>query len=252
MPAGGNYSLETRGPMRLASVTMSRAFLLLFCLLSPLHLVASSLPRLFVIGDSISIQYGPHLERFLSGSFAYDRKRDAAGGAKADHNLDVPQGANGGDSAMVLAYLKARAAGEAIEAGVLLLNCGLHDIKTDLTSQAKQVPPDAYARNLRAILAEAERMKLRVVWVRTTPVVTEIHNARSRSFHRFAADVAAYNAIADEIMAEAQVPVIDLHGFSARFVPAGFVDHVHFSEDVREKQAAFIAGALDMWRVIAR
>lgn len=230
---------------------MSRAFLLLFCLLSPLQLVASPLPRLFVIGDSISIQYGPHLERFLSGSFAYDRKRDAAG-AKAEQNLDVPRGANGGDSAMVLAYLRARAAGEPIEAGVLLLNCGLHDIKTDIATQAKQVPPDAYARNLRAILAEARRMNLHVVWVRTTPVITEIHNARSRSFHRFAADVADYNAIADEIMAETKVPVIDLHGFSARFVPAGFVDHVHFSEDVREKQAAFIAGALGMWRANVR
>jgi lysophospholipase L1-like esterase len=231
---------------------MFRAFLLLTCLLAPLQLVASSVTRLFVIGDSISIQYGPYLERFLGGSFAYDRKRDAAGGAKAEHNLDVPQGANGGDSAMVLAYLKARAAGQPIAADVLLLNCGLHDIKTDPATNAKQVPPDAYARNLRAILAEARRMNLRVVWVRTTPVITEIHNARSRSFHRFAADVAAYNAIADEIMAEAKVPVIDLHGFSARFVPAGFIDHVHYSEAVREKQAAFIAGALGMWRANAR
>ena len=44
------------------------------------------------------------------------------------------------------------------------------------------------------------------------------------------------------------VPIVDLHAFSARFVPAGFIDHVHFAEDVREKQAAFLAGALAMWR----
>jgi lysophospholipase L1-like esterase len=208
---------------------------------------ADSPPRLFVVGDSISIQYGPHLEKFLGGSFAYDRKRDGAGGAKAEHNLDVPKGANGGDSAMVLAYLKARAGNDPVAADILLLNCGLHDIKTDPQSGAKQVALDAYARNLRAILDVAGSMKLKVIWVRTTPVIDEIHNARSRSFHRHAADVAAYNATADEIMTEAGVPIIDLHAFSARFVPAGFVDHVHFSEDVREKQAAFLAGALAMW-----
>jgi lysophospholipase L1-like esterase len=227
---------------------MKHAVLVLVVFLLHLPAWAAAKPRLFVVGDSISMHYGSYLEAFVSGSFEYDRKRDAAGGAKAAHNLDVPQGANGGDSAMVLAYLKTRAERAPLQADVLLLNCGLHDIKTDLTTQAKQVAPDAYARNLRAILDVAKQMKLQVVWVRTTPVVTEIHNARSRAFHRFAADVAAYNAIADEIMGEAGVPIIDLHGFSARFVPAGFVDHVHFSEDVREKQAAFIAGALKMLR----
>lgn len=230
---------------------MSRVALTLAFLLLPGALFASSLPRLFVIGDSISIQYGPYLEAFVSGSFTYDRKRDAAGGAKAGHNLDVPQGANGGDSSMVLAYLKTRAARDPLKADVLLLNCGLHDIKTDLKTGARQVPPEDYARNLRAILVEAKTAGAAVIWVRTTPVVTEIHNARSRAFHRFAADVAAYNAIADEIMSAAGVPIIDLHGFSARFVPAGFVDHVHFSETVRERQAAYIAGALEMWRKTA-
>jgi lysophospholipase L1-like esterase len=227
---------------------MLRAILFLSFLLAVTAAPASPLPRVFVIGDSISIQYGPHLERFLAGNFAYDRKRDGAGGARAEHNLDVPQGANGGDSAMVLAYLMARAEREPIAADVLLLNCGLHDIKTDVESGAKQVPADAYARNLRSILEVARAMKLAVVWVRTTPVIDEIHNARTRSFRRHAADVAAYNAIADEIMTAAGVPVLDLHAFSARFVPAGFIDHVHFAEDVREKQAAFLAGALGMWR----
>lgn len=227
---------------------MLRAILFLSFLLTATLASASPSPRVFVIGDSISIQYGPYLERFLTGTFAYDRKRDGAGGAKAEHNLDVPQGANGGDSAMVLAYLKARAEREPIAADVLLLNCGLHDIKTDPQSGAKQVPAEAYARNLRSILEVARGMNLAVVWVRTTPVIDEIHNARSRSFHRHAADVAAYNAIADEIMTAAGVPIVDLHAFSARFVPAGFIDHVHFAEDVREKQAAFLAGALAMWR----
>lgn len=37
------------------------------------------MPRLFVIGDSISIHYGPHLQRLLGATFDYDRK--GGGGA---------------------------------------------------------------------------------------------------------------------------------------------------------------------------
>ena len=45
-------------------------------------------------------------------------------------------------------------------------------------------------------------------------------------------------------MLEAGVPLIDLHGFSAKFLPDGFCDHVHYTEAVQMLQAAFIAGAL--------
>lgn len=50
-------------------------------------------PRLFVIGDSISIFYGPYLKKYVEGKFDYDRKRDKG---EAMKNLDNPVGANGG------------------------------------------------------------------------------------------------------------------------------------------------------------
>ena len=53
------------------------------------------LPTCYVIGDSISIQYGPYLESALGASWQYDRK---SGDAEARKNLDIPIGANGGDS----------------------------------------------------------------------------------------------------------------------------------------------------------
>lgn len=205
------------------------------------------LPRLFVIGDSISIQYGDALERRIAGTFRYDRKRDDAGAPRALSNLDVPTGANGGDSAMVLAYLRHRRATDPISAEVLLLNCGLHDIKTDPATRIRQVEPAAYEANLRAIVAEVAAMGPALVWVRTTPADEYIHNPRNTGFWRFAADVAAYNGIADRVMAEAAVPGIDLHGFSQGFLPAGFCDHVHYTEPVREEQARFIAERLTAW-----
>lgn len=202
------------------------------------------LPRLFVIGDSISMHYGPLLERFLAGSFAYDRKQDAAGAGADPGNLDIPTGPNGGDSAMVLAYLRLRRKGGGIPADVLLLNCGLHDLKVDLVTGQRQVPLSQYCENLSAILSEAREMGLACVWVRTTPVIDERHNLPGKTFHRFAADVSVYNRAADLIMAQEHVPAIDLHGFSKKLLPDHLADHVHYDEAGRALQAAFIAGAL--------
>lgn len=55
--------------------------------------------NLFVIGDSVSIHYGPYLKKMIEYKFNYDRKR---GIEQALEDLDTPIGANAGDSKMVL------------------------------------------------------------------------------------------------------------------------------------------------------
>ncbi len=206
-----------------------------------------TLPKLFVVGDSISIQYGPYLEHYLAGRYHYSRKQ---GTELALQNLDVAQGANGGDSGHMLAFLQAMQAGGGIPADVLLLNCGLHDIKTDPATGAKQVTADQYEANLRAIIPLASAMGLKVVWVRTTPVVDNVHNTRpNMEFHRHAADGEAYNAIADGVMCENKVPSIDLYTFTRNLGPDVYCDHVHFHEHVREKQAAYLPGWLDLFTI---
>ncbi|MCF7848090.1 MAG: hypothetical protein K9M45_04505 [Kiritimatiellales bacterium] len=194
--------------------------------------------KIYVIGDSISIQYGPHLEKYLDGFADYSRKE---GVDEALLDLDTPQGANGGDSRMVRAYLAQRLRKNPIQADVLLLNCGLHDIKTNPETGAKQVELPQYQDNLRAIIRLVAGMKPGLVWIRTTPCDEKIHNRRP-DFHRFAADVRAYNEAADNIMAEAGIPIIDLYTFTANLGDDLYCDHVHFKEHIREKQAAFIAG----------
>ena len=196
------------------------------------------IPTVFVIGDSISIHYGPHLEAAGAGFFHYDRKR----GSSAENEMDFATGANGGDSARVLAYLKERQAGDPIRADILLLNCGLHDVKMPPDRDELQVPPGQYEQNLRAILAEADRTGLRVAWVRTTPVVDAIHLAHCSAFRRRAADVDAYNAIADSVMQGR--PIFDLWEFSRRLGEEAFSDHVHYSPDARMRQGTFLAGCL--------
>lgn len=200
------------------------------------------LPRLFVLGDSISIQYGPYLEQYLIGRYRYDRKR---GTEPALAGLEPPHDENGRDSMHVLAFLRAMQRHSGIEADMLLLNCGLHDIKTDPASGEKQVTPELYESNLRAIIQVAREMGLRVVWVRTTPVDDAIHNRHSTEFHRHAADCEAYNTIADSIMRALEVPSIDLYSITRSLGPDLYCDHVHFHEHIREKQAAYIAGWLE-------
>ena len=92
--------------------------------------------KFYLIGDSISLHYGPYLKEYLNGIMEYSRKE---GEEEAMLNLDKPQGANGGDSSMILSFLEAKATSGGIDADVILLNCGLHDIKTTPATEEKQM-----------------------------------------------------------------------------------------------------------------
>lgn len=191
--------------------------------------------QLFMLGDSISLHYGEHLPKMLPADVLYRRKGQEGGGPLLDFDE-----ANGGDSSLVLEYLERNEAWRACD--LLLVNCGLHDIKVAKGQRERQVPLTSYVANLRAVVELAEQAGARLVWARTTPVDDAIHAASGGPFDRFSADCEAYNAAADEIMAEAGVPVIDLHAFTASLGEPLYCDHVHFHEHVREKQAAFVAG----------
>jgi lysophospholipase L1-like esterase len=197
--------------------------------------------KIYVLGDSISIGYGPFLDAYLNGIIEYSRKE---GEEEALLNLDKPQGANGGDSGMVLSFLKAKAESGGIDADMLLLNCGLHDIKTNPKTGEKQVPIDRYRENLEAIVHTVSSMKCSLIWIRTTPCDEAVHNKRCKDFHRFSADCIAYNNVADQIMKASGIPSIDLYSFTLNLGENLYSDHVHFPQHIKEKQAAFISGWL--------
>lgn len=212
------------------------------CLLTCILLgAAPSMPKLYVIGDSISMRYGPFLEKYVQGVWQYDRKSDDGQAAK---NLDVPVGANGGDSRMVLEYLKLKAPDKSFQPDVLLLNCGLHDIKRNPETNAIQVDSASYRKNLEAIYQLLHKRTIRLVWMRTTPVEDERHNSRSKAFKRYARDLDAYNAIADEVMHKHGVSIIDLYTFTRSLGSEHFVDHVHYDDFAMQLQAGYIAGFL--------
>jgi hypothetical protein len=201
------------------------------------------LPQIFVIGDSISIHYGTHLEKYLQGKFRYDRKNDSIS-IKAGDYLDFPQGANGGDSKMVLAYLKFKLNQKNFKPDILLLNCGLHDIKRNPQTNVIQVDTLTYKQNLENIYTLLKKQKIRLIWIRTTPVVDSIHNLRSKNFYRYAKDLDIYNRIADEVWDKRKVQSIDLYTFTKKLGNGVFTDHVHYDESTCVLQAAFLAGYL--------
>jgi hypothetical protein len=225
-------------------------------------------PRLFILGDSISIDYGPFLERMLAGRFCCDRKgsellaTENPGQSSASQDILQRLAAldkglpalNGGDSHAVRAYLHSMVARFTPDWSFLLLNCGLHDVRVDPQTRVHQVEKENYASNLGEIRRMASSLGQRVIWVRTTPVADDRHQRLNPDFQRFNADVIAYNTIADGRMKEVGIPIIDLYNFTLGLckTPKGledlFIDHVHFKEGISQLQAAYIAGWLEAYQ----
>lgn len=212
-----------------------------------MNLVPSALPALFVLGDSISIAYGPILERLLAGRFMYNRKGYAFLGSQG---IDSPL-VNGGDSQSMLTFLQREASQLGSDCSILLLNCGLHDLRVNPKSGAHQVKLESYLRNLEQIIPLAFGLSQNVIWIRTTPVSDAHHNRLNLEFHRYNADVITYNAGADAVMEKAGIPSIDLYHFTLGLCEKPedlehlYVDHVHFTPDVSRLQAAYLAGWLE-------
>ena len=198
----------------------------------------------FVIGDSISIHYGPYLKELIQGQFNYDRKR---GVDEALENLDKPIGANAGDSNMVLKYLQEEM-DKQVKYDILLLNCGLHDIRVDRGSMEIQIKSCLYERNLEEIINLAKKMAKVVIWVNTTPIIDKVHNSRNEGFLRFSKDLKIYNEIAEKIMVNQNIRTIDLYDFTSSLGEDIYWDHVHFKKQIRKLQAAYIAGHLNNFK----
>ena len=132
--------------------------------------------QLYIIGDSISIEYGPSVEKSLPSAVSYARKK---GLSEAMANLDIPTGVNGGDSSMVLAYLQSLCADESFRPDILAINAGLHDLRKNPQDGSYQNSLKQYRLNIRAIAELCASSGL--VWIRTTPIDDAIARAITHS-----------------------------------------------------------------------
>jgi len=161
------------------------------------------LPRVLLIGDSISIGYTVPVREMLEGRANVHRPLTNCGPtSKGIEQLDE--------------WLTT--GGEEKSWDVIHFNWGLHDLKylgpdgenlQDPSDPAnhQQVPPEEYRENLAELVARLRETGATLIWRNTTPVP---EGARGR----VVGDAAKYNEIAAGIMDDAGIPVHDLYSFA--------------------------------------
>ena len=196
--------------------------------------------KIFVIGDSISLYYHAYLKELLKEEAIYYRKGDEKEIQVALHDPNNPFGANGGDSKLIIEYLEQmKQKNQSYD--LLLINCGLHDIRTDRESLKKQIDEKEYEENLKKIISLGKKLSNKLIWISTTHVNDKIHNARKGGYLRYNEDVVRYNEIADKIMKQNYIEIIDLYQFTKKIESEEmYRDHVHFKDEISKKQAEFI------------
>jgi acyl-CoA thioesterase-1 len=178
-----------------------------------------SLPRVLLIGDSISIGYTLPTRKLLAGKANVHR---------------IPE--NGGPTTNGVAKLdKWLGPGKW---DVIHFNWGLHDLKLDTGKH--QVPLELYEKNLAALVKTMKATGARVIWASTTPVPEgKLSPKRSND------DVIVYNKAARRIMEEQGVAINDLYAFALpRLKEIQQPVNVHFSEEGSRALAEEVAKAI--------
>ncbi len=199
--------------------------------------------KLFTLGDSIALGYRKALIASLGADYEVSTK---AGEEEAAKNLNYPVGTNCGDSRMLLSYLRDEKLNGRLNYDIIIFNCGLHDIKYNWETEKIQIEPDEYEQNLRRICAVLKSACSRVYFVNSTPVYNDIHNSTqniiiNQNIIRRAADLENYNKIAQRVMSENGVGIIDLYSFTLNLGKKAVCDHVHYSPEYAQMQGEFIA-----------
>ncbi len=157
------------------------------------------LPRLLILGDSISRGYTLAVRHALAGKVNVHRAPANCGPtATGLKKLDVWLGTGKWD--------------------VITWNFGIHDRATD---------PKVYAENLEALLARLRKTGAKIVWVRSTPAPPSGVSQEGYS----AAECDRINGIADEVMRREGIPEVDLYSLMLPHLQElQLPDSVHFKE----------------------
>ena len=178
---------------------------------------APGLPRVLLIGDSISIGYTVATRELLAGKANLHRAPTNCGPTtRGLEAIDQWLGDRPWD--------------------VIHFNWGLHDLKR--IEGKHQVPIDAYQRNLRSLVKRLEKTGATLIWCSTTPVPEGCSPPRDNK------DTIAYNAAAKKIMDEHGIAVNDLYAFALpRLEEIQIQANVHFTQEgsaVLAKQVAAV------------
>ena len=185
------------------------------------------LPRVLLIGDSISMGYTLPTRALLKG--------------KANlHRIPANAGSTKDGVAKIETWL-----GDG-KWDVIHFNWGLHDLKHWKDGKLDPAGPvvsalDEYEKNLRELVKRLKATGANLIWATTTPVLEE-------SAGRVHADELNYNAAAARVMKDEGIPTDDLHGICLNNSGWQLPKNVHFSPEgyagLAVKVAADIEAAL--------
>lgn len=173
-----------------------------------------ALPRVLLIGDSISIGYTVDVRELLKG--------------KANvHRIPV----NGGPTTNGLKNIDDWLGDSKWD--VIHFNWGLHDLKymndkgqlANVNDGHQQVPLEEYEENLSKLVARLEKTGAKLIWRNTTPVP-------EGSQGRVPGDEVKYNAVAAKIMKDKGIPTDDQYAFvKPRMDELMLKANVHFTKE---------------------
>ena len=152
-----------------------------------------ALPRVLLIGDSISIGYTLNVREYLAGKANVQR---------------IPE--NGGPTTRGLKNIDAWLGDKPWD--LIHFNWGLHDLKYIVREEGEkpnleggqQVPPEAYVKNLDTLVKRLKQTGAKLIWAATTPVP-------EGAAGRIPGDSKVFNAAALKVMKKHGVPVNDLY-----------------------------------------
>jgi acyl-CoA thioesterase-1 len=178
----------------------------------------AKLPKVLLIGDSISWGYARDVENLL---------RDKA---KVVHESDI--GYTTPYTTPALEKLDELLA--AADWDVIHFNFGLNDF------EGARVSAEQYERNLREIVGKLKRQNCKLIWCSTTPIVPG-----KLSSNRDYRDVVRYNDVARKVMEENTIPIDDLYSFALPLLQEiQLKGDVHFKPDGYAVLAKQVAGEI--------
>ncbi len=189
------------------------------------------LPKVLIIGDSISIGYTPHVKQILKGkAVVIHHKGNAQHTGTGLKKLDGWLGGKEWD--------------------VIHFNWGLWDLcyrspnskvqgRRDKTKGKVTTTSEQYEKNLEQLVARLKKTKATLIWAHTT-VVPEMEAGR------IVGDDKKYNDVAAKIMKKHGVTINDLHSLTKDFSPALFVGvgDVHYKKDGYKKIGQQVASTI--------
>jgi lysophospholipase L1-like esterase len=155
----------------------------------------TELPKVVLVGDSIRLSYTATVIKELDGKAVV-----------------ISPKPNGQDSRNVLKHLEAWAIKE--QPAIVHFNCGIHDTKKFKTTGKFQVSPEEYEANLRKIVERIrDKTDASVIFATSTPIIDDraAKVRAERDYELLNESIEQYNAIAEKVMKELNVPVNDLN-----------------------------------------